>query len=85
VDELRAGQTLMAETHAKALASAIQQAQDDAEEAMRQRVERLEHDRAASVAIADEAVRAAEQLRQAATEQKGRGRWARLRAAWKGE
>ena len=85
INELRAGQTLMAETHARDLAAVIQQAQDAAEETIRQRVERLEHDRATSVAIADEAVRAAEQLRQAATDGKGRGRWARLRAAWRGE
>jgi hypothetical protein len=82
IDELRAGQTLIAETHAKDLAVAIQHAQDAAEEIVRQRVERLEHDRATSVAIADEA---AEQLRQAETDRKGRGRWARLRAAWRGE
>jgi hypothetical protein len=85
MDELRAGQTLMTETHAKDLAEAIHQAQDAAEETIRQRVERLEHDRATSVAIADEAVRAAEQLRQAEIDRKGRGRWARLRAAWRGE
>jgi len=85
IDEIRAGQTLMAETHARDLAEAIRQAQDAAEETIRQRVERLEQDRAKSVAIADEAVRAAEQLRQAATDGKGRGRWARLRQAWRGE
>jgi hypothetical protein len=80
MDELRAGQALMAETHAEDLAEAIRQAQDAAEEMIRRRVERLEHDRATSVAIADEAVRAAEQLRQAEIDRKGRGRWARLRA-----
>src|SRR5215472_13239945 len=52
VDELRSGQTLMQETHAKDLAAVIQQAQDAAKETVRQRVERqLEHDRATSVAI----------------------------------
>ena len=85
IDELRARQTLIAETHAKDLAAARQHAQDAAEEIIRQQVERLEDDRARSVAIADEAVRAAEQLRQAETERKGRGRWARLRAAWRGK
>jgi hypothetical protein len=48
-------------------------------------MDRLEHDRATSVAVADEAVKAAEQLRQADAERKGQGRWARLRAAWRGE
>jgi hypothetical protein len=38
-----------------------------------------------AVAIADEAVRAAEALRRADAERKGRGRLARLRAAWWGE
>jgi hypothetical protein len=80
----RAGQALMAETHAEDLAEAIRQAQDAAEEMIRRRVKRLEHDRATSVAIADEAVRAAEQLRQAEIDRKGRGRWARLRAALRG-
>jgi len=75
----------MAETRARDLAAVIQQAQDAAKETVRWRVEQLEHDRATSVAIADEAVRAAEQLRQAQNEQKGRGRWARLKAAWRGE
>jgi hypothetical protein len=84
MDELRAGQALMAETHAENLAEAIRQAQDAAEDMIRRRVERLEHDRPTSVAIADEAVRAAEQLRQAEIDRKGRGRWARLRAAWRG-
>jgi hypothetical protein len=85
IDELRAGQTLMAETHARDLAEAIRRAEDAVEETIRQRMDRLEHDRATSVAIADEAVKAAEQLRQAETERKGRGRWSRLRAAWRGE
>jgi len=85
IDELRAGQMLMAETHAQDLVAAIQRAQDAAEETISQRVDRLEHDRATAVAIADEAVRAAEQLRQAAAEGKGRGRWARLKTAWRGE
>jgi hypothetical protein len=85
MDELRARQTLMAETHARDLAAAIRQAQGAAEEIIHQRVERLEYDRATSVAIADEAVRAAEQLRQAEIDRKGRGRWARLRAAWRRE
>jgi hypothetical protein len=34
---------------------------------------------------AEVAAAEAEQLRQAETERKGRGRWARLRAAWRGE
>jgi hypothetical protein len=85
MDELRASQTLMAETHTRDLAEAIRRAEDAAKENARQRVERLEHDRASSVAIADKAVHAAEQLRQADAERRGRGRWARLRAAWRGE
>jgi hypothetical protein len=52
---------------------------------VRQRVDRLDHDRATAVAIADEAVRSAEQLREAVAERKGQGRWTRLRAAWRGE
>ena len=47
-------------------------------------VQKAEHDRAAAVAIADEAVRAAEDLRQAEAKRAGQGRWARLRAAWRG-
>jgi N-methylhydantoinase B/oxoprolinase/acetone carboxylase alpha subunit len=85
IDELRAGQTLMAETNTKDLAAAIQQARDAAEESVRQRVARLEHDRATAVASADEAVRSAEQLREAVAERKGQGRWAWLRSAWRGE
>ena len=85
LDKLRDGQTLMAETHARDLAEAIRRAEDAVEETIRQRMDRLEHDRATSVAIADEAVKAAEQLRQAETERKGRGRWSRLRGAWRGE
>jgi hypothetical protein len=54
-------------------------------EANRSVVEQLEHDRATSAALAAEAVAAAEQLRQAEADRKGRGRWARLRAAWRGE
>ena len=85
MDQLRDGQTLMAETHARDIAEAIRRAEDAAEEAIRQRMERLEHDRATSVAIADEAVKGAEQLRQRDAERRGQGRWARLRAAWRGE
>lgn len=59
VDELRAGQGLMAETHATELAAA----QDAARKAEEQ----------------------AEALRQVEEARKGRGRWARLRAAWRGE
>jgi hypothetical protein len=81
IDELRAGQTLMAETHARDLAEAIRQAQEAAEETIRQRVDRLEHDQAAAGAIADEAVRNAEALRQAEAARKARGR---LRRAWDG-
>ena len=54
-------------------------------DAARADVERLERDRAAAVAIADEAVRAAEALRQSETDRKARGLVARLRAAWRGE
>ena len=81
IDELRASQTLIAETHARDLAEAIRQAQEAAEEMIHQRVERLEHDRATAVAIADEAVRNAEQLEQAEAARKARGR---LRRAWDG-
>jgi chromosome segregation ATPase len=49
---------------------------------LREAVTKADNDRAAAVAIADEAVRAAEELRQAAETRRGRGRWARLRAAW---
>jgi nuclear transport factor 2 (NTF2) superfamily protein len=42
-------------------------------------------DRVAAVATADEAVRNADELRRADAERKGRGRLARLRAAWRGE
>ena len=65
--------------------TADRQAADERVEALREEMDRLEHDRATAVSIADEAVRAAEQLRRTAMDGKGRGRWARLRAAWRGE
>jgi hypothetical protein len=49
------------------------------------RADGLEHDRTAAGAIADEAVRAAEAIRQADDRRRARGRWARLRAAWRRE
>jgi hypothetical protein len=52
---------------------------------LRQAVQKADHDRTAAVAIADEAVRAAEELRQAEADRRGQGRWARLRAAWRRE
>jgi hypothetical protein len=65
----------------------------------RVRVESLQRDVAAHLSMAaeashgfeavcqraQEAERAAEQLRRAEAERKGQGRWARLKAAWKGE
>jgi hypothetical protein len=51
----------------------------------RNAVQKAEHDRIAAVAIADEAVRAAEKLRQADAARRGQGRWQRLRAAWRGD
>ena len=51
----------------------------------RDAVQKAEHDRDAAVAIGDEGVRAAEELRQAQAARAGQGRWARLRAAWLGE
>ena len=48
-------------------------------------VQKIDQDRVAAVSIADEAVRAAEELRQAQATRAGQGRWARLRAAWRGE
>jgi len=71
------GRADMAEADAREARSQTQVAQAGAEKA--------EHDRAAAVAIADEAVRAAEELRQAQTARAGQGRWARLRAAWRGD
>jgi len=59
IDELRAGQALMAETHARELAVA-------------------QHDARA-------AQQAAAELRQAEVDRQARGRWARLRAAWRRE
>jgi chromosome segregation ATPase len=59
IDELRAGQALMAETHARELAVA-------------------QHDARA-------AQQAAAELRKAEVDGRARGRWARLRAAWRGE
>jgi hypothetical protein len=54
-------------------------------DALRERIDGSERDRAAAVAIADEAVKAAEALRQAEDARKARGLVARLRAAWRGE
>ncbi len=51
---------------------------------LRETMRKAEGDRAAAVVIADEAVRAAEALRQAEAARRGQGRWARLRAAWRG-
>jgi hypothetical protein len=48
-------------------------------------VQKADHDRTTAVAIADEAVRAAEELRQAQASRAGQGRWQRLRAAWRGD
>jgi len=48
-------------------------------------VQKAEQDRTAAVAMADEAVRAAEELRQADAKRAGEGRWKRLRAAWRGQ
>jgi hypothetical protein len=52
---------------------------------LQEAVQKAEHDRAAAVVIADKAVRAAEELRQAQVKRAGQGRWARIRAAWRGE
>jgi hypothetical protein len=52
---------------------------------LREAMQKAEHDRAAAVVIADEAVRATEELRQVDAARAGQGRWARLRAAWRGE
>ena len=54
-------------------------------EADRSVVERLQLEHAAADAIAAEAVRTAEQFLQVDAARKGRGRLARLRAAWRGE
>jgi hypothetical protein len=51
---------------------------------LRDAATRADHDRSAAVASADEAVRAAEELRQAEERRRGQGRWGRLRAAWRG-
>ena len=51
----------------------------------RDAVQKAEHERDAAVAIGDEGVRAAEELRQAQAARAGQGRWARIRAAWQGE
>jgi hypothetical protein len=50
---------------------------------LREAMQKAEHDRAAALSIADEAVRAAEELRQTQAKRVGQGRWARLRAAWR--
>jgi hypothetical protein len=60
------------------------QAEATAEE-LREAVRKADHDRTTAVAIADEAVRAAEELRQAQAARVGQGRWQRLRAAWRGD
>ena len=60
------------------------EAEADAAE-LREAMQKADHDRTTAVAIADEAVRAAEELRRAEAQRAGQGRWARLRAAWRGE
>jgi hypothetical protein len=52
---------------------------------LRERIDGSKRDRAAAGAIADEAVKAAEALRQADAGRKARGRRARLRAALRGD
>ena len=67
-------------------ASQIAQSEAVADAAeLREAVQKAESDRTAVVAITDQAVSAAEELRQANEERKARGRWARLRAAWRRE
>jgi hypothetical protein len=73
-----------AEARADAAEADAREAQAQAQVA-RARAEKAEQDNAAAVVIADEAVGAAEVLRQANADRKARGRWARLRAAWRGE
>ena len=60
--------------------------------AMRDELDRLERDRAAAEAMADKANQRAQEaqdiansLRQTEAVRQARGRWARLRAAWRGE
>jgi hypothetical protein len=60
------------------------EAEADAAE-LREAMQKADHDRTTAVAIADEAVRAAEELRRAEAQRAGQGRWQRLRAAWRGE
>ena len=60
------------------------EAEADAAE-LREAMQKADHDRTTAVAIADEAVRAAEELRRAEAKRAGQGRWQRLRAAWRGE
>ena len=94
IDELNAEMVVMRAETDRALAEEQLRADRFSEQvdaghrdldAARADVERLERDRAAAVAIADEAVRAAEALRQSETDRKARGLVARLRAAWRGE
>jgi hypothetical protein len=70
---------------ARQAADQLRNERDSAEADAAQLMQKTEHDRAAAVAIADEAVRAAEELREAQAARAGQGRWARLRAAWRGE
>ena len=80
-----ADRTLAQLEEAIARADRAEIARDQVEGELREAARKAEHDRAAAVAIADEAVRAAEELRLAQAARAGQGRWVRLRRAWRGE